>query len=472
MSKDRYDMYDDYNEGSRRKKSSSGNGKRSRKRKKKRSLKAKFFMVLALVLFVYCVGALAYFGYQYYIEDSTDANNNSDRDNSTSFIDSIVKPKLKERTAFLIMGTDKDGDRTDTIMVCCYNSTLDELTIVSIPRDTLIQVSPEDFNRLQEEYPEPGQRGMKINAITHYGLETYGIPMLQSEIEEIIGVPIDYYCLVSFDAFDYLIDAIGGIEYNVPINMDYDDPGQDLSIHLKAGLQKLSGVEAQGLVRYRHTYANGDIGRVEVQQEFCKELLKQLVNKDTFFKNAGAYLKTFFSYVETNVKLTDAVKYMSIVKDFNTNNIVTYTLPGDVGSLYGISGGWVINEGESNTLFYDIFQKPVSEIQAERAAAQATGEGETAVATINDKNLTVQVLNGGYTNGMASAVQSNLLSAGYNVKSIGTYSGEKTENTRIFVKSEGMGQQIKSEFSGSEVIVDNTTASDYDIVVVIGINEE
>lgn len=482
MSKDRYDIYDDYEENHRRRQGSSSNGnngKRGKKRKKKRSLKAKFFMVLFLVLLIYCGSALAYFGYQYYIEDG-DSIPDGTRANA-GFINQLVKPKLKERTVFAIYGVDKEGDRTDTIMVCCYNQPLDELTIISVPRDTLIEVSREAFNMLQEEYPEPGQRGMKINAIYHYGQDKYGLPFLKEELEEMIGVPIDYYCKVSFDAFDYLIDAIGGVQYNVPMQMDYDDPSQDLSIHLKPGMQTLDGKQAEGLVRFRYGYTNADIGRVEVQQDFCRELLKQLVSKDAFFSNASAYLTTFFKYVETDVKLTDAIKYMSVVKDFNANNIVTYTMPGDVGSsflgesgiAYDISGGYIINETEADALCYDIFSKPVSEIQAERAAAAAEANGETAaVPTFDDKTLDVQVLNGGYTNGKASAVQSKLLSNGYNVTSIGTYTGEKTNNTRIFVKSEGMGNTIKEIFSGSEVIVDSTTASNHDIVVVIGINEE
>lgn len=472
MSKDRYDVYDDFDDVQRRRKNSSPNGKKGKKRKKKRSLKAKFFMVLSLVLFVYCSGALAYFGYQYYIEDSTNVKNDSDRDN-IGLLDSLVKPKLKERTTFAIMGVDKEGDRTDTIMLCCYNQTLDELSIISVPRDTLIEVSHEAFNMLQEEFPEPGQRGMKINAIYHYGQDKYGIPFLKEELEEFAGVPIDYYCKVNFDAFDYLIDAIGGVEYNVPMNMDYDDPAQDLSIHLKAGPQVLNGEQAEGLVRFRYGYSNADIGRVATQQDFVKELLKQLVSKDNFFKNAPAYLKTFFKYIETDVKLTDAVKYMSVIKDFNTDNIYTYTLPGDVGSLYGISGGWIVNEAEAKALCYDIFQKPVSEIQAERAAAAAEANGDVPSAPVfNDKSLTIQVMNGGYTNGMASAVQSKLLNNGYNVTSIGTYQGDKTDNTRIYVSKEGMGKELQKEFPGAELITDSSVTGSYDIVVVIGINEE
>lgn len=469
MGKDRYDAYDDFEPMPSRKKAS--NKKRNGRKKKKRSLKAKFFMVLSLVLFVYCVGALGYFGYEYYIEDSLDINSDSNRD-KPSILESLVKPTLKERTVFVVMGTDKEGDRTDTIMVCCYNQPLDELTIISIPRDTLVEVSQEDFQKLQEEYPEPGQRGMKINAITHYGLEKYGIPMLISEIEEMVGAEVDYYCLVNFEAFDYLVDSIGGIEYDVPMNMDYDDPSQDLSIHLKAGLQTLNGEQAQGLVRFRSGYANADIGRVSVQQDFCKKLLQQLVSKENFFKNATTYLKTFYKYVQTDLRLSDAIKYMSVVRDFNANNINTYTMPGYVGSDYGIHGAWILDEAEVEKLCYEVFRQPVSEIKAQRAL-ESQSSGEAGEQVLNDKNYTVQVLNGGFTDGMASKVQTKLIESGYNVKSIGTFDGEKADNTRIYVKQSGLGSQIKEHFKDdAKVIVDSNVASNFDIVVVIGITEE
>lgn len=471
MSKDRYDIYDDYEVSAPSRRSASKNGGRKR-RKKKRSLKAKFFMVLFVVLFIYCAGAFAYFGYQYYIEDSLAVPKGGERE-SVGLLNQFVKPKLKERTTFLMLGTDKDGDRTDTIMVCCYNDPLGELTVISIPRDTLVEVSPEAFQMLREEYPEPGQRGMKINEITHYGIEKYGIPLLKEEIEEIIGVPIDFYCKVSFDGFDYLVDSIGGVEYNVPMQMDYDDDGQDLHIHLKPGLQVLNGINAQGLVRFRSGYANADIGRIAVQQDFCKELLKQLVSKDAFFKNVSAYITTLFKYVETDVKLSDAIKYMSVVKDFNPDNVTTYTIPGYIGSKYGFVGGFLLNKEEADALCYDIFQKPVSEIRAEREAAAAAGSTDANGKPVyNDKTLNIQVLNGGYTNGMASAVQSRLTASGYNVTSIGTYSGTKTNNTRIYVKADGMGEEVGKEFPGSELITDSTVTADHDIVVVIGIDEE
>ena len=250
--------------------------------------------------------------------------------------------------------------------------------------------------------------------------------------------------------------------------MDYDDPGQDLAIHLKAGPQKLNGKQAEGLVRFRKGYDNQDIGRVETQQNFIKEFLKQVMNADTIFSNPSAYINTFFKYITTDMKITDAIKYINVLKQFDSNKVNTYTLPGEIGSMYGFVGGYVMDEEETNKLAYDIFSRPSNEIIAERESQQ---NAEANAGNYNDAELTIQVLNGGYANGMATKVKQELEGEGYNVSSIGTYSGEKISKTRIYVKEDGMGQQLKKSFDGCEVVTDPTVASEYDIVVVIGTGE-
>ena len=166
MSKNRYDDYDDYDfeeTPSRRRSRNSGRRKKKEKKakvvkekvkatkdkpnkpKKKRTLKAKFFMILAAVLGLYCVAVLGYFGWTY-------INDNPDDDGMVETpvtkISEMVTPKLPERTTFLIVGVDDDGTRTDTIIVGCYNSVLGELNLISVPRDTLVRVDDDTFNKM------------------------------------------------------------------------------------------------------------------------------------------------------------------------------------------------------------------------------------------------------------------------------------------------------------------------------------
>ncbi|MGN1317431.1 MAG: LCP family protein [Lachnospirales bacterium] len=456
----------------------------AKKKKPKRSFKAKFFMFLTTILVIGCICVTAFLVCFYlgvFEEKVVDTEKPKDKSITSAFTE-MITPTLPERTTFLIAGTDKDGSRTDTIMMGCYNSVLEELTIISIPRDTLVYVDDETYEQMNEYFPEPGQHGMKINALRHYGTKgddpdakdyyEPGMNHLRKWAENTAGTKIDYMAVVSFDAFTYIIDEIGGIEYDVPMRMYYRC--DDLLIDLQPGLQTLNGEQAEGLVRFRHDYVNGDIGRVEQQQNFMKELIKQLANKDTILSKPVPFITAFFKYVDTDMSIADATKFVSVFKNFNAENVVTYTLPGDVGSLYGISGGWIMNENETAELFHEIFVQPSSEIKAEREAAAAKDQ-ITAVnsSKFNDKDLEIQVLNGSYTNGIATKTLTELTSLGYKAMSVGDFTGQKTNNTRIYVKEDGMAQTLVDNFKDTEVIVDTNVdyTEKYDIVIVLGIGE-
>ena len=365
------------------------------------------------------------------------------------------------------MGTDEDGTRTDTIMVGCYNSITNGISLISVPRDTVISASAANYQTMREEFPEPGRRTMKINAVHHYGGEKNGITLAVDELETLLDIEIDYYVRVNFEAFNYLIDSIGGIEYDVPMDMYYNDPTQDLLINLKAGVQTLNGDQAEHLVRFRSGYVNADLGRIALQQDFMKVFIAKVASSDTILKNPTAYLKTFFKYIKTNASISDAVKYASALKSLDTNNIQTYTLPGNAGYVGGISG-YKVNEEELEPLVYDIFEKPISEITTDDGSTDSSTDTEV----IKSYDKSIQVLNGGYTNGMASQISTMLSGKGYTVDSIGTYYDEKTDNTRIYVAEEGAGKDLVSLFDDAEVIVDPSETTGYDITVVVGINQE
>jgi LCP family protein required for cell wall assembly len=379
-------------------------------------------------------------------------------------LNDVIKVKLPERTNFVLMCTDEDGSRTDTIIVGCYNSVTKSVDLISIPRDTMITVSDEHFQQMQEEYPEPGNAEMQINHVHHFIGEKDGPAVLTNELERLLDIQIDYYVRVDFNAFRYFVDSVGGLEFDVPCDMDYDDPTQDLAIHLKAGLQTLDGEKAEQVVRFRHNnngtgYANGDIGRIEVQQDFLKALFKKAVNSSTITSNPTAYINTFFKYITTNATLSDAIKYASAINDINVDNMSTYTLPGEAYARY------YYDEEETERLVYNIFKRSSDEIIAEREAV------ENGTVPHDSKSAKIQVLNGGYTNGKASEVKDRLVADGYDVEDIGTYNEEKRTQTKIYVNEFGLGEDLVDYFADATVINDSTKTGDYDIVIVIGINE-
>ena len=171
----------------------------------------------------------------------------------------------------LVVGTDKVGLNTDTILVASLDSVNNRASVMSIPRDTMSNVN---------------RNVKKINAAYAIGAKNGkgNIEKLKGEVSDLIGFEVDNYVVVNLVAFEELIDAIGGVTIDVPRNMNYDDPYQNLHIHIDKGLQTLNGEQAIGFVRYRSGYAEGDIGRVKAQQMFIEALVNQVATPATVAK--------------------------------------------------------------------------------------------------------------------------------------------------------------------------------------------
>lgn len=436
-----------------------GNKERQRRKKRKRRMSPakKFLTIVLAVLGVYIV-ALGIFTLAAYLSD--DPN-----DKPLDILTSVVGGKVPERTNFVIMCTDEEGTRTDTIMVGCYNSVTNGIDIMSIPRDTLVSATAANYEIMQERNPGLSSNVMMVNSIHSYAGSEDGPEMLTEELENLLDISIDYYIRVDFDAFHYFIDSIGGVDFDVPRDMKYDDPTQDLHIDLEAGMQHLDGEKAEQLVRFRKDnygggYALGDIDRIQVQQDFFKALVKKAVSADTIKSNPQAYLTTLFKYVTTNAGIKDTLKYVSVIDKLDTDNINTYTLPGTTRN-----NRWIMDEEQTESIVYEVFKRPSDEILAEQ-------EAETnGTAPTDSKSASIQVLNGGYTNGKASEVQDMLSEAGYTVADIGTYEGDKEEATRIYVNQNGLGEDLTEYFTNAEVIKDSSVTGDYDIVIVVGTDE-
>ena len=158
-------------------------------------------------------------------------------------------------STILLAGTDRDGLRTDTIMLLSLDRNGRNVRLVSIPRDTY----------------DPYYTVPKINSAYGAG----GMNELMRSATDILGFSPDAYLLVDLDFFVRAVDLLGGLDYDVPTDMYYVDESQGLHIDLKAGQQHLDGEQVMELVRYRSGYANADIGRTEVQRDFIKTALAQ-----------------------------------------------------------------------------------------------------------------------------------------------------------------------------------------------------
>lgn len=440
--------------------------------KKKKGCLHTLFVLLCIGLVVYAVGVLGIMVYSYFDEDdSTDWTAESFDINKKlgETAQKFVVGEVPDRTIALLMITDKDKTRTDSMILANYDNVNKRLTLVSIPRDIMVEVTDENYRIMRSEYPEPGHQIMKMNHIHHFGGENHGVELLLSEIDHQFDVRPDYYVKIDFDGFNYIVDSIGGIEFEVPQDMDYEDPTQDLYIHLKKGVQVLDGDKAQQLVRFRkdnygHGYVNGDIDRIQVQQAFLKAFMAKALSSDTIFRNILQYMNAFNKYVTTNATINDMATYATVLKSLNMSDVKVYTLPCVPNDILG---EYVVKEKEANRLLYNVFKRPLNEItkDIEREKAEANFEKS------NDKKI--QVLNGGFTDGLAGEVVERFKESDIPVEDYGTYTESKPEKTVIYTAREGIGHDLVKFFhNGAEIKVDpSVTGEDYDIVVIIGTEE-
>lgn len=221
-----------------------------------------------------------------------------------------------DRINILLLGTNQG--LSDTIMVFSLDMGNKRLDQVSIPRDTY--------------YPRAAYAGaafQKINSI--YSTEG---PLAASKAASSVlgGIPIHYYAVVDTYGAIKIIDAMGGVDMYVPIDMQYTDVDQNLYIDLRAGQQHLNGEQALWFLRFRSAYPDADLGRISAQQEFLKSAFSQLGAL-----NVPGVAMAVQREVETNMNITTALGYAGRMSGTSGWDFVTHKLPGTTGMQNGLS---------------------------------------------------------------------------------------------------------------------------------------
>lgn len=210
----------------------------------------------------------------------------------------------------LLMGSDDGNGKADTIMLGVFDTQAGTASLISVPRDTLVSISGTDY---------------KVNAA--YGLG--GEELVRDTVSTMLGIPIDYYLSVDLQAFEDIVNEIGGVWFDVPMDMDYDDPYQDLYIHIQAGYQKLNGEQAVGVMRFRHGYAAQDLGRVQTQRAFLTALVKQTITLSNVTK-VTSLINILNTYVESDMPLDKMIWFATQAVGMDLDTALTSaTLPGD-----------------------------------------------------------------------------------------------------------------------------------------------
>lgn len=221
----------------------------------------------------------------------------------------------------LFLGRDDAAGLCDVLMLVSFDMDAGHLHIVQIPRDTYFAYTADRYK--------------KINAAPRV---LGGADRLAEKLSDALGVPIDGYVEFDLDFVASAVDAVGGLELNVPCDMDYEDPEQDLSIHLKKGVQTLTGKEAVGFIRFRSGYVRADLGRMDAQKLFLAAFAKSFSERVSASELPRMLLLAMRN-LKSNVRLDTMLSLAGGMRKIPSENIVVLTLPGEeVQSQY--SGAW------------------------------------------------------------------------------------------------------------------------------------
>ena len=316
-----------------------GTPKKSRPKKPKKpsrlTRQQKLLIAVAVVLAIVLIAVVACQSL-FVRPDLPDKNADADSETQEEEIDwgegtrprSDGERKSQDYYTVLILGRDTGGGgNTDTMLLASYDVTNQKATVMSIPRDTMVNVSW-DIKRINSVY-------------NYYGGGDRGIQYLYKEIAQLVGFEPDYQVVVEWDAVGQIVDAMGGVWFDVPRNMNYDDPYQDLHIHQEKGYRLLTGDDAMQVLRYRHDhdmrygYPDGDLGRIKTQQAFLTAMVDQLLQIKNVTK-INQFIQVFQNNVETDLSFQNILWFaqQAILGGLSMENVEFVTMPNRTASCW------------------------------------------------------------------------------------------------------------------------------------------
>lgn len=323
----------------------------------KKILKNKYFLIFiaSFVVFTIIIGASVYY-YLGRFSSGREMFNEIVRGNP-----GLKPPDVENNSIINVLFMGIDDARSDFMVVARYNKEDDKIAMMSIPRDTRVEIANYGYD--------------KINSAV---ARKEGIPLAMDTVSKLLDIPVHYYVELSFKGMEKIINKIGGVEIYVPQNMFYSDPTQNLLIDIKKGQQVLNGKNSVDFVRYRSGYADADLGRIKAQQDFIREFAKKMTSP-MIIPKSFSILQDMSNYVKTNMEEKEIAFYALKLKDLKTDNIKMYTLPGEALYINRISY-YVYDEQKLKELSF--------EIEEELGIQKSAGE---KIETINQEgNLDIK----------------------------------------------------------------------------------
>jgi LCP family protein required for cell wall assembly len=333
-----------------------------------------------------------------------------------------------------------EGKRSDVIMVVSVDPELEEVGILSVPRDTRAFI-PKDNSSYE-----------KIGHAHAYG----GPDLAVKAVEMLLKVPIHHYVRVDFEGFKRVVDRLGGIDIDVPENMYYKDPYQDLIINIPKGPRHLDGEAALSFVRYRQ-YTTGDIGRIQAQELFIKALIKKAVSLQNAFKIPDL-IGEMLPYFYTSLSTEDLLYLGTVAVKIQPEDVHMGLVPGTFEDRV---------EGQSLVSYWTHDVAGTEKIVSELI---------DGVDPQRNSEIRVAVENGCGITGAADKLATILRDEGFQVVSVGN--AKRQDYTTTTVKATGEQQRgqvlvlrsVKSICSQVEAIKakDKDIPEDADVLVIIG----
>jgi len=330
------------------------------------------------------------------------------------------------RVNILIVGCDEieNHGRADTIVFLSISPKTKDVLILSIPRDTRVEI--------------PGRGMDKVNHAYAFG----GEKLISKTVSSFLDLPIHFYAVADFNGFVNIIDELGGVEIDIEKEMHYVDKAGGVEINLYPGNQILDGGKALQYIRFRHDKL-GDLGRIKRQQKLALAVIKKMMNFDSITK-IPQISEGMKGYIETNIKVQDAIALANLFRGVDQEKFKVETVQGKPVYIEGIS-----------------YLEPDLEEVRQRVKS-----------LIYSKNsgMKVEVLNGNAMTGIAHKIAKDLELQGFEIVNLGNADNFNYKKTKIIVYSKevNLDNEFKKLFNDFEIVKEYQTNDNLDLVIILG----
>jgi LCP family protein required for cell wall assembly len=373
-----------------------------------------------------------------------------------------IMPTLTQRMNILLMGVDSNGrgtqrftsTRSDSMILVSLDPEAKKVGMVSIPRDSRVKLA--------------GEHGIdKINAAHAFG----GPKLAVETVQENFSVPIDHFMVIDVQGLRKVFEVLGPIEVVVEKRMKYNDWAGGLHVALEPGVHRLTPIQAEEYVRFRHD-ARGDIGRIERQQWFLRALTNKFKEPQVILKLPDLF-KLANQYVVTDLSPEEMAKIANFGKDIKSNQVISATLPGKAVCIHGGSY-WQPDFEGAEIVFNRLAGNPMSPAATASVPSNSAYAATTpdVIASGDSVSCTIKYPRG--SEKTARAFEKQLGSAGYKVKYVLRADSGDCQHEQIIQNSYKADdlltkklQEAVPKFSAFPVVVnlDERAASDFVIIL-------